>query len=262
MWTIPIITSSTTVLLNRFWDAVMIYHDKPHTVNRKLGGIVQLSFFELISAKIKNVYDLFTQSGILYEVRKLKDITSDFITDDFIRSFIEPYDKNFELRKSDINDFKNSYESVFISVRILLSRIKGHENCVEIVILSKKDNKAVFHSVCVDKEKSIAPQFPYTIEYMNSGHVRIVLENIEDCESNSANWLCESVFAKILKWTESLEDNSSRIESLSLIDVEQYYKLYHSLKTKYSQALINVIYFSLLHLGAKSALSEKIVKFV
>lgn len=245
MWTIPIITSSITVPLNRFWDALVVYHDKPHTVNRKLGGIVQLSFFKLFSAKIKNVYELFTHSGILYEVRKLKDITSDSITDDFIRSFIEPYDKNFELRKSHTDDLKNSYDGVFISVRILLSRIKGHENCVEIVILNKKDNKATFHSVSVDKEKSVAPQFPYTIEYMNSGHVRIVLENIEDCESNSANWLCENVFTKILKWVDSLEDNPNRIESLSLINVEQYYRLYHSLKTKYSQALINVIYFTI-----------------
>lgn len=251
MHNIPIITSSCLVPLQQFWKSVLLYHNKPHTVNRKIAGVIQLYLYEFASKKITNIRDVFNYSGILYELRKIDDISSRTIDENFIFKFIEPYDKEFKPKIVSLNVVEEAITGVFVSIRILLSRVKPYEKSVEIVILNKNDNRAIFLAVSKESKYSIAPAFTYTIELETAGHLRIILDCIEDCETNSADWLCEHLFTKLLKWSEDYENNQTSLESLSLLNVDVYYNLYHKLKAKYSEKIlkvhtINFCYFDLL----------------
>lgn len=242
MQNIPIITSSGVVLLQQFWKSVLLYHNKPHTVNRKVAGIIQLHLYEFDSKKIKNIKEIFSYSGILYELRKLNDLNSESIDDNFIVKFTEPYDKGFQPKKISLKTIEDAISGQFISIRILLSRIKPYKKSIEIVLLNKNDNCATFLAVSEELKYCIAPPFAYTIEFETSGHLRILLDSIEDCESNSANWLCEYLFIKLLKWAEDDDTNQNCLESLSLLNVDVYYNLYHKLKEKYSDKIMKVTY--------------------
>lgn len=238
---IPIITSSCVVPLQQFWKSVLLYHNKPHTVNRKVAGVIQLYLYEFDSKKIKNVKDIFSYSGILYEIRKLDDINRKTLDENFVIKFTEPFDKEFKPKKVCMTTVGEATTGVFLSIRILLSRVKPYEKSVEVVILNKNDNNATFLTVGKESKFSIAPPFAYTVELETCGHLRIILDSIEDCESGSADWLCEHLFTKLLKWSEDYEDDRTCLDSLSLIDVDVYYNSYHKLKIKYSQQILKVI---------------------
>lgn len=237
---IPIITSSNVVPLQQFWKSVLLYHNKPHTVNRKVAGVIQLYLYEFDSKKIKNVNDIFSYSGILYELCKIDDINSKSIDENFVLKFTEPYDKEFKPKKVCLRTVEHATTGLFISIRILLSRIKPYEKSIEVVLLNKTDNCATFLAVSKDLKYSIAPPFLYTIELETCGHVRIFLDSIENCESSSAGWLCAHLFKKLLIWSEDYETNEECLESLSLLHVGVYYNLYHTLKDKYSDEILKV----------------------
>lgn len=240
MQLLPVVTSSTIVSLEHFWHALLLYHDKPHVINRKIAGVVQLNFCALISEKIKQIHDIFTYTGILYEIRKLKEINRASITDEFLKSFIEPYDKKFKLVAISAEEFKKANSGVFISVRILLSRIKLCPDCIEIVIMDKDQNRASFLAVSKDVKLAVSPPFVYHIEHTRNGNVRICLESIENCETSNADWICNSVFSKILKWAEDV-DEPEHTASLSLVDIDIYYQTYSRLKEKYYENLVKVV---------------------
>lgn len=239
MLLLPIVTSSTIIPLTDFWHALLLYHDKPHVINRKIAGVVQLYLCELVSDKIKHIFDIFTYSGILYEVRKLQKIERNYVTDEFLKSFIEPYDKHAKLNATSLDDFKRATKGVFVSVRILISRTKLCPNCIELVILDRNQNRATFYAIAEEAKLALAPSFVYHIECIKTGNVRICLEEIEDCEKNSAEWLCSTVFPKILKWAEDVQEFTN-IESLSLVNVDAYYRTYHKLKETYYEQLLKV----------------------
>lgn len=229
------------ISLQQFWKSVLLYHNKPHTVNRKIAGVVQLYLYEFESKKIKSLKDIFTYSGILYELRKINDINSKSIDHNFSLSFIEPYDKEFKPRVVSIKTVEEAPSGIFLSVRILLSRIKPYEKSVEVVVLNKNSNCATFLAVSKDVKYCIAPPFSYTVELETFGHLRITLDSVDDCESSSADWLCEHLFTKLLKWSEDCDENHGCLDSLALLDVDVYYNLYHSLKLKYGSEIMKVI---------------------
>lgn len=237
---IPIITSSNLVPLQQFWKSVLLYHNKPHTVNRKVAGVIQLYLYEFDSKKIKNLNDVFSYSGILYELRKVDDVNCKSIDENFVLKFTEPYDKEFKPKKVCLKTVEEATNGLFISIRILLSRIKPYEKSIEVVLLNKTENCATFLAVSKETKYSIAPPFAYTVELEKSGHLRIILDSIEDCENSSADWLCEHLFEKLLKWSEDYESNEECLESLSLLDVGVYYNLYHKLKVKYCDEILKV----------------------
>lgn len=239
MQLLPVVTSSTIVPLTNFWHALSLYHDKPHVLNRKIAGVVQLYLCKLVSDKIKQIHDIFTYAGILYEVRKLQKIDRHSVTPEFLKSFTEPYDKQSKLNTVSLDDFNKASSGVFISVRILLSRVKLCPNCIELTILDKNENKGTFFAIAEDRKLAVAPPFVYHIECTQTGNVRICLEEIEDCETSSAEWLCDTVFSKILKWGEDTEE-STHIDSLSLVDIDVYYQTYCRLKEKYYEEIVRV----------------------
>jgi hypothetical protein len=95
---IPLVTSSTTFPLLNFWNSVMVYHDRPNVVNRKLAAVapVLLCEISLHSPRIKRLSEIFTREALLYEIRKLPNLQ--MITPQFIREITGSYDKNSSIK--------------------------------------------------------------------------------------------------------------------------------------------------------------------
>lgn len=246
MLRVPLATSSSSLSLEIFWDIVTLYCSRPHLINRKLLSASQVLFYKISfeSKSVNHVSELLTRSAILYEMRKLKSISKDTITEEFIRKLFESYDKNLELLKSCDKLFKEQ-EGIFISVRILFPRNKKCNQCLEVVVLDKTKNSAYFVTA-EETGASCSPPFPYELELTTSSSLRICVANFEDAETIYAEWLADKLFPKLLKWSENYDPDNRQgnIGSLSQIAVDEYCQTYSNLKKKYSSDLVKVIYYN------------------
>lgn len=235
---VPLAISSTRLTIMEFWSAVILYHDRPHLVNRKILAASQCLFYRALLPErdIDKFTEVFTRSSILYEMRQLKSVTKDNITENFIRNIVDCYYKNFELIESSESDFAESHTGLFVSIRILLPRNKVSTNSVEVVLFNKPKNSAIFLAVTELDKLPCAPPFPYQIELNDNLNLRISLNSFEDADTASAEWLAIHLFSKLLKW--SKEENKVGVKSLSLISMDNYGLVYNRLKQQYAEELI------------------------
>ncbi|KAJ8933361.1 hypothetical protein NQ314_014076 [Rhamnusium bicolor] len=239
MFQVPLATSSTCLTSIAFWETVLLYHCRPHLVNRKLIAVSQILFHKIyLHSKSINISEIFTRSAILYEVRKLNKLTKENISEDFIKSIVEYYDPKIMLIESSIKDFKEECNGVFMSVRILMPRNQKLGKSIEVVILDKDKNTATFVAVSENGKAISAPPFPYQIELTVTFNLRINLNNFEDADTTHAEWIAEKLFKKLLKWVENDIEDNKQMHSLSLITVDEYCLTYGNLKTKYGDSLI------------------------
>lgn len=244
MFHIPLATSGSKIPLEKFWNVVLLYHNRPHLINRRLTGALTICFFKanFDTKTIKRLSELFTRPALLYEIRKLKEISKECVTRDLIESILKVHDKNVELTETTVDDFMKSFddESVYISVRILYPRQSCYEKTVEIVTLDKKSKLATFLAVTEFDKKSLAPVFPYDIHRDSNESLRICVDVFDNAEDASADWLVDELFPKLLKWAENYDSKCEIQQSLSLIAIEKYVDLYHNLKVKYGENLVTV----------------------
>lgn len=242
MYQVPLATSSSVLASKQFWEIVMLYHNRPHLVNRKLIAASQVLFYKLECEPIgiSHVSELFTTSSILYEVRKLKALSKEDITEDFIKDIVECYDPNSELFLSSEKEFFDASDGVYISVRILLPRNSEADKNIEIVIFDKAKHSAIFVAVHELNAVPSTPPFPYELHLTTTGNMRVNVADFQDADTTFAEWLADKLFPKLLKWSENEKSGIKEVKSLSLIDVNEYYLIYHDLKKKYSEDLIKV----------------------
>ncbi|XP_022918113.2 probable tRNA (uracil-O(2)-)-methyltransferase [Onthophagus taurus] len=233
---IPLITSGCTVSLDKYWESVMVYHNRPQLVNKKLMGVTQASFYS-VQSSLTNLLEFLTCSAILYETMKLPQLTKINICN-LINDILKPYDKNLVLTKIDLNDFNSSTSGIFISLRIVIPKLSIHKKCVEIVVLNKNKNIASFIAG-MESNVNIAPNFLYNLELMSSNHVRCTVNNFEDADTNSANWLVDKLFMKLIKWAQE-ELKEPPQESVKLISMDAYSDLYVNLKEKYGKDMVKI----------------------
>lgn len=237
---VPSVTSSSAITAQEFWNAVELYHSRPHLVNRKLLAASQVlyCYVNLPNRNTHQIRDLFTRSAILYEMRKLKPISKKDITLQFVKDIVECHHKDVEITTVNEKDFKETQTSsgLYVSVRILIPRNKVSEACIEIVFLNKCINSATFTAVCEFNKSPCAPSFPYEIELNQNCNLRINLNSFEDADTASAQWLADNLFTKLLKW--SKQEQEVCIKTLSLIPVDDYSLTYTNLKERYSEDLI------------------------
>ncbi|KAF5269671.1 hypothetical protein FQA39_LY08594 [Lamprigera yunnana] len=234
MISIPLISLDAEVTDQQFWHSISLYHNRPHLVNRRLVGVAQALFLRVNS--IKPLIELFTRSAILYEVRKLKVLSKEYITVDFVKNILEPYDKNVILEEATLEDLLIFDESVFVSVRILLPR-QDMESCLEIVILDPKNKTCTFYGVSEFDKKALVPLFPYNIS-LTSKHFTIELQTFEDAETASAEWLSDRLFPKLVNWMNNYQSNVIAQPSMSLVCLEHYTDLYQRLKKQYGKKIV------------------------
>ncbi|KAF5290017.1 hypothetical protein FQR65_LT11683 [Abscondita terminalis] len=237
MMDVPLVTSDTIISDEQFRHSVVLYHNRPHLVNRRLIGTIQVLFFR-INSSIDRLRNCFTRSAILYEVRKLKEISKETIHTEFLRNILQPYDKNVKFEEADVeNLLKKEDESLYVSVRILLSR-HGVDNCIEVVIFDMKLRTCIFYGASEFDQKILVPPFPYDIQ-LSSGYLTIRLQSIEDAENPSAEWLVDQLFFKLMKWANSYDPKIEVKSSLSLVSIEDYSSIYQRLKEIYGRKIVN-----------------------
>lgn len=238
---IPLATSSTILPRDGFWSAVKTYHDRPHLVNRKIVAASSALFCQVLvtnSTITKPLRDIFTREAVLYEIRK-STITNFLPSISFLKSLTAAY-ADIEIIESNWKDLdKATSDNSFVSVKILFGR-SNNVKCLEIVIFEKHYNTATFFAVQEQESRKIAPEFPYHIELANTGHLRICVNNFEDADTSSAQWLACNLFPKILKWAEDAQEAKNSIQSLGLIQPDEYCNLYYNLKIKYSPRLLEL----------------------
>ncbi|EFA09658.1 probable tRNA (uracil-O(2)-)-methyltransferase [Tribolium castaneum] len=234
---VPLVRSCTQVPLENFWKAVLVYHNRPHVINRKLAAIVPLIFCKITlnCPGVKRLRDVFTWESLIYEVRKLPDLSQ--ITPQFIKNITEIYDKKATVEETALETLDNCYEGTFLSIRQLLSR-KNNEKCLEIAIFDKDTQTVTFLAAQEQTSPIIAPRFPYHIHLTKSGHLTIILNEFEIAETASAEWLADKLFPKLMKWSENDISDDSVIKSLSLVAPSDYCTLYSELKVKYGRDLV------------------------
>lgn len=235
---LPLATSGGILPYKNFWNAIYLYHDRPQVINRKVIGTSKSYIYKInFSCSSTKVSELLTHAALLYEVRKLKEI-NEIVCLNLLQSILEPYDKTVSITQVQLDFMRCSYDGVFISVRRLLPKQSTHF-CLEIVLLDKDQNDVVF-SVAEDDKHISAPPFPYHLEYASTGHIRILIDNFEDADTPSSEWLVDKLFPKFLKWIETFDEATITDPSLRLVDVEVYSELYKSLKHKYGQKMVKV----------------------
>ncbi|CAH1987585.1 unnamed protein product [Acanthoscelides obtectus] len=239
MFQVPLATSRVCFSPITFWEVISLYHNRPHLVNRKLAAVSQVLLFnvDFHCKGINHISSLFTRPAILYELRRLKELSSKYLTEEFVRSIIDCFDKNLSLEAVSDAEFGNKSNGVYISVRVLLPRMRSLEKSLEVVILDKDTNKAVFHAVSETGKVCLAPPFQYEIELSTGGIMRLNIQNFEDADSASAMWLADKLFPKLLQWSECDIDHRT-VTSLSLIQADEYCMKYAELKTKYAEKLV------------------------
>lgn len=91
---------------------------------------------------------------------------------------------------------------------------------------------------------------PFSVQYLENCNKFIVQSNADDVNS-AANvpWLNTGFQPKFQKWFQNFIDETSdskdspapeKLESISLIDLEEYSKLYNELKNKYGLDMVKV----------------------
>lgn len=235
---VPLVISSTKLTVKEFWNAILVYHSRPHLVNKKILAASQVLFYNVRypNRDFHQLTELFTKSAVIYEMRKLKSVTKETITEEFIRNIVEGYCKNFEIFKKDPCELHESNSGLYLSVRILFPKTKHCEQSVEVVFLNKDRNIAHFFAVTELDKSPCAPHFHYEIELNDSFCLRINLNTFEDADTASAEWLANSLFPKLLKW--SKQEETSGIKTLSLIAVDEYSLVYNRLKQYLADDLI------------------------
>ncbi|XP_018330185.1 probable tRNA (uracil-O(2)-)-methyltransferase [Agrilus planipennis] len=244
MLRLPLVTNDEFVSVDQFWSALLLYHERPHIANRRIIGASQIFFMKVQfkSKCVKRITELFTFSALIYEIRKMEKLSKEYVKPDFIKSILEPYDKKCELKESSVDEFLNCQNGTFISVRILLPRQNNYKQNVEVVVFDKNENLNVvtFFSVAERNEKIAAPVFPYDIEFLPPGIINVCVDCIEYAETVSADWLVGVLFPKLMKWAKESAFKLDVKNSLSLVNIDLYSNLYHSLKEKYGKQIVQM----------------------
>lgn len=238
MFKVPLCTSSVQLTTKEFWHSVMLYHSRPHVVNRRLLAASQILFYKIClpNGDPHQISELFTKSAILYEMRKLKSIAKENITVEFVTNIVQCYYKNIELLECNDSVFQDANEGIYISIRILLAKNKGSKQCIEVVLLNKTNTTASFLAVTELEKYSCAPPFLYEVELNNNFNLKLNLNKFEDADTASGEWLADNLFPKLLKWAK--QDDRVCIQTLSLITVDDYSLTYNRLKEMYANDLI------------------------
>ncbi|KAL3267728.1 hypothetical protein HHI36_006855 [Cryptolaemus montrouzieri] len=242
MYQVPLATSSTLISRENFWKSIEIYYKRPHLANRKIIAADQILFYK-VDFNAKNIFDItdiLSCHALTYEIRKLEQGNRENIKKDLLKNLLETYDKNVKFEKYHNEDLSELEPGVFLSVRLILPKLKNTAKCVELIVLNSNKDYITFFSACIEKDKmTCLPPFSYRIELTREYFVRITVNNFEDADTKSAEWLADTLFSKLLKWAENSEGNKSQ-PSLCNVSLEKYSNIYNELKIKYGEPLKKV----------------------
>ncbi|KAI5719847.1 hypothetical protein M8J76_015844 [Diaphorina citri] len=226
---------------DQFWDAVDVWRDKPHTLNKRVLCIDSITRFN-------------TQEFGESHIQHIKSLVQEHQGIDCFNA-IDTY----------CHTLDNG--NMLVDIRKLFPRSAAHfESCVEIVVIDSDTCSVHFYNLTPTHCKpAIVSTFPYSIQYDSGGRkVYLKVDNSkiqpeqrkvcpnsrEDkpcpCSQQRAQtitWLKDTLLPKLVRWAENSNnhrDNVTCRSSLQLVDISEYSTLYNSLKLKYGKEIVEI----------------------
>lgn len=224
-----------------FRQAIILYATKPHAINRQLAGAEQVSIFKYPSTLKNDELD-----KIHEYIRMHPEAAVDV---NYIPKLFDALNLKGELLKIDklqLLSEDNVSDSMIILNRLLPKNLKCHENCTELVHIGARS----VSFLPLDRTSIISKAFKLEIIVENGsdgvgGLVATTLPDKNrstDCENKLLNWIERIFLPKIRKWIESSAGGSHNrnIDSLALVNLQEYNELYNQLKIKYGANMVKV----------------------
>ncbi|XP_065663837.1 probable tRNA (uracil-O(2)-)-methyltransferase isoform X3 [Hydra vulgaris] len=216
--------------VNDVLDAIDVWCVKPHVLNRRLAGCAYIFQRDFNCVYLDSILP-FTELKC-------------FINETFLN----------ELKKLLESCFKTKELSGKCILRKLLPKcLERYEPMVEFVIISTDSSflNALFVPLCGVEGKETFLEYTYCLEF-NQQTASLSCSTLNKCDTNlssskvmltSTDWLSFHLLPKIKAWSFAANQSSMplrKTQSLSLIDVEEYTKLYNELKNKYAPYFVQI----------------------
>lgn len=225
-----------------FRKAIILYATKPHTINRQLAGAEQIGICKYRGALQNEIDKIDEHIRMHANVPAVNNI-------DFIRHLFDALhlsDQLDEIGKSELIDADNMSDSVIILNKLLPKNLKCHQNCAEFIHID--GNSASF--LPLDRTSILSKAFKVEIVADNridgSGKLIATLLTDEnrssDCKAKLSNWIERTFLPKMQRWIEAGAGCQSdrQMNSLALVNLEEYNELYNRLKIKYGENMVKV----------------------
>lgn len=235
MWEI-ISSSSNEVEEKGFWEAIRVWIERPHIVNRRLMGVDICSnwLIEIDREKYVNIV-----SDSLYKLLR-EDYT---IQDLDVKIILQNYYTLRECNQADVWEENGNISELFIQTRRLLPKQPNKFKIQkEIIILDRRERKVTFLSPhCSENNCCLTPEFDYRLVLTDYNRINLEKKVDHDKVSNnhSVQWLETCVLRKISNWAKQCS-KVKPIPSLNIIPISRYYIIYNRLKEKYWKKLIKI----------------------
>lgn len=221
MWT-EIAVSQPVLSPERFKEAVLIWVEKPHTINRRLAGIKPLNHYLLKNCESEQelccLISKIASAGT-EELHCLFETCSAVETTDILHS-------------------ECGTMTVLLERNLLPKHMYRFQSTREVVILS--EDFVVFCNT--SKDSTLSPRCTYKLSLDQGNRIHLELLGTSNETDTSVAWLKEHVLHKVCKWACSAPINHKQVSvpSLGLVSIEKYSATYFNLKKKYGQHLCKI----------------------
>lgn len=223
-----------------FQNAIFLYATKPHIVNRQLAGAEQVSIYK---------YPMALKAEISKIDGYIRTHPNASIDRNYIPTLFDALDLKehlVEIDKSQLTSEVCANESVIILNKLFAKNLKCHENCAELVYIGARG--ASF--LPLDRTSILSKSFSLEMFVENgnggSGELTARISSDDnrstDSETKLINWIERTFLPKIQKWIESAAggQNDQTMQSLALVNLQEYNELYNRLKMKYGMDMVKV----------------------
>lgn len=229
-----IISEDSDSNISKFWNAVDILLNNPHTINRRI-----LVCHKILTAQLKckeNIYSYIKQIQAMHiENYTCKDLNSLF--------------KALEVDKycnvvDSINLSGECGKGIFLHINKLLPRNSRLFCCtLEFTFVNKEDDYILcFYKPSSTNNSSLGTSVTYKILFEKGGIISMYIpkENGINC-LKSIEWLKKKLFSRIITWIKNEHvNNGYKTKSLSLVLPEKYAELYNEMKNKYGTTIVKM----------------------
>uniref|UniRef100_A0A2R5LLH1 tRNA (uracil-O(2)-)-methyltransferase n=1 Tax=Ornithodoros turicata TaxID=34597 RepID=A0A2R5LLH1_9ACAR len=225
MWT-HVAVSDSVLNLQRFRESVLVWVEKPHTVNRRLTGVLPLAQHRL--ADFGDETDLYSFAMNL-ESMDVPDMNA------VLSSHKSCGDTDIDVLRSVCGDSR----PVLVERYLLPKQMHKFKPVHEVVLITR--DCAMFCNF--SKGSTLSPNCTYRIRLDQDKRIHLELLGVgTNTDAPAVTWLKEHVLHKIYRWScsEPLGSKQVAVASLRLTPIEKYSRVYFNLKKKYGAHLCKI----------------------
>ncbi|XP_053376523.1 probable tRNA (uracil-O(2)-)-methyltransferase [Mercenaria mercenaria] len=223
-----------------FANALTVWLNKPHVVNRRLCGS-RLEYFEIISkeqfniGKVTNIIErhcLELNGFCFYDIFKSQGFTNDNSAEIDLKLHTNVCIEGLDGLSED--------EIAVIVRQLLPKQPERHANIPELVVFDKSKDSCTFIPLkpANDSERKVPLEVLYCFRLKDKPKKKLCLfASTSDCSTDSERklsltWIKGLLLQKLARWSEQPSLRTG-LASLLLVSVEDYSRLYSELKNKY-----------------------------